>query len=265
MLRNLNRSSAGKRICGTPKVGVIGSLIPSSGDSGPGYTYNDLSFPADANKEICGQITAWPSAGTLFAHEDTSFEFTDAPNGTYTFQYQLYVDGVATGSPTTVTLTVGGTTHVATGSLLSGAAAIAGAAAKAGVVIHSASGALSASAASISGTAAIRATHAAAGAMAAGSAQLSALSAIRVTHEASGSLLAGSASLSGTTSIRIIHDASGALVAGQALLIGSSERGNDYLNLLRKSIFVRHSSNTQTSIKTRETEVITVRKRTTHH
>lgn len=107
MLRNLNRSYARGRVCGTPHVGVLGSEIPSSGDNGPGYAYNDLSLPADANKEICGRITTWPSAGTLTAYEDTSFTFTGAPDGIHTFQYQLYVDYVATGGPTTVTLTVG--------------------------------------------------------------------------------------------------------------------------------------------------------------
>lgn len=107
MLRNLNRSYARGRICGTPHEGVLGSLIPSTGNDGAGYAYNDLSLPADANKEIRGKLTAWPSAGTLFAYEDTSFTFTGAPDGIYTFQYQLYVDGVATGSPTTATLTVG--------------------------------------------------------------------------------------------------------------------------------------------------------------
>lgn len=107
MLRNLNQSSGGQRVCGTPKSGVLGSLIPSTGDNGAGYTYNDLSLPADNTKEICGRITSWPSAGTLTAYEDTSFEFSGAPDGAYSFQYQLYVDGVAVGSPSTVSLAVG--------------------------------------------------------------------------------------------------------------------------------------------------------------
>jgi len=107
MLRNLNQSSGGQRVCGTPKSGVLGSLIPSTGDNGAGYTYNDLSLPADNAKDICGRITSWPSAGTLTAYEDTSFEFSGAPDGAYAFQYQLYVDGVAVGSPSTVSLSVG--------------------------------------------------------------------------------------------------------------------------------------------------------------
>ena len=97
---------SGAHLYGGAGLGVLGSLIPSSGDNGAGYTYNDLSLPADNGKEICGRITTWPVSGTLTAYEDTSFEFT-APDGAHSFAYQLYVDGVATGSPETVSLYVG--------------------------------------------------------------------------------------------------------------------------------------------------------------
>lgn len=96
---------SGALIIGNTGFGVVGSDIPSSGDSGAAYCYNDLTLPADNGKEICGRITTWPTAGALTAYEDTSFEFT-GPGGSYSFQYQLYVDGVATGSPTNVTLVV---------------------------------------------------------------------------------------------------------------------------------------------------------------
>lgn len=108
---------SGAMLIGETGGGVIGSLIPSSGDNGAGYAYNDLSLPADNTKEICGRITTWPSAGTLTAYEDTSFTFTGAADGTYSFAYQIYVDYAATGSPTTVTLTVGGVNATATGAL----------------------------------------------------------------------------------------------------------------------------------------------------
>lgn len=97
---------SGAHLYGSAGLGVLGSLIPATGDSGAGYTYNDLSLPADNAKEICGRITTWPVSGTLTAYEDTSFEFT-APDGAHSFAYQLYVDGVATGSPETVSLYVG--------------------------------------------------------------------------------------------------------------------------------------------------------------
>ena len=108
---------SGAHIYGDAGLGVIGSLIPATGDNGAGYTYNDLSLPADNAKEICGRITTWPSNGTLFAYEDTSFEYTALSDGTDSFQYQLYVDGAAVGSPTTVTLLTGSAPGTITASL----------------------------------------------------------------------------------------------------------------------------------------------------
>lgn len=96
----------GAVLFGNAGFGVRGDQIASSGTAGPGYAYNDLSLPADAAKEICGRITTWPTAGTLDAGEDTGFTFT-APDGSYFFNYQLYVDGVATGTPTRVDLAPG--------------------------------------------------------------------------------------------------------------------------------------------------------------
>ena len=87
--------------------GVLAEDVPSTGTNGPGYLYNDLSFPADNGKEVRGEIVSWPSAGTLTVYEDSSFEFTGAPDGNYSFTYQLYVDGVLTGAVTTVDLIVG--------------------------------------------------------------------------------------------------------------------------------------------------------------
>lgn len=97
---------SGAHLFGNAGLGVLAETIPDDGDDGASYLYNDLSLPADNGKEICGRITTWPSSGTLTAYEDGSFEF-DAANGSYSFQYQLYVDGVATGSPATVDLLIG--------------------------------------------------------------------------------------------------------------------------------------------------------------
>ena len=98
---------SGAYVYGVGSLGVLGSTIPSAGDSGAGYTYNDLSLPSDNAKEICGRVTTWPTNGTLVAYEDTSFEYVALSDGADLFAYQLYVDGVATGSPATVTLLVG--------------------------------------------------------------------------------------------------------------------------------------------------------------
>ena len=188
---------SGALLIGDAGLGVLGSDIPSSGDNGAGYAYNDLSLPADADKEICGRITTWPSAGTLFAYEDTSFDFSGAPDGVYTFEYQLYVDGVATGDPTTVTLTVGAVTHAVSGALTAGSGSISGETTHVGEVVHVAEGALT-GASSIIGSATRFRAHAAEGAIAAGSAQISgtATHVGVVVHEASGTLT-GTASIAG--------------------------------------------------------------------
>ena len=101
---------SGATLIGPSGFGVLGSAVPSSGVSGAGFAYTSLSLPGDASKEICGSITSWPSVGTLYAYDDTSFEYTPPAGGyAYTsFDWQLYVDGVAVGSPVTVTLSVGG-------------------------------------------------------------------------------------------------------------------------------------------------------------
>lgn len=97
---------AGAVVVGDLGHGALAELIPSAGEAGPGYAYSSLEFPADNGKEIRGLITSWPTNGTLSAYEDTSFTYDGTSD---TFAWQLYVDGVAVGTPQTVTLTVGGT------------------------------------------------------------------------------------------------------------------------------------------------------------
>lgn len=141
---------SGAIVCGNRGLGVVGSLIPASGDHGPGYTYNDLSLPADNAKEICGRITSWPTGGALTAYEDTSFEYSGT---TDTFQYQLYVDGVAVGTPATVTLQVGAATAqfavTADAAVFSGGASVSSASAEATISAVSEDSVFSGSAASI--------------------------------------------------------------------------------------------------------------------
>lgn len=99
---------SGAFVVGDNGLGVNGEDVPSTGEAGAGYIYSALTLPADNTAEVRGLITAWPSAGTLFAFEDSSFTFEDAANGTYTFDWTLYKDGVASGSYTE-TLVVGAT------------------------------------------------------------------------------------------------------------------------------------------------------------
>lgn len=114
-------------LVGNTGLGVLGSAIPSSGTDGSSFLYNDITLPADANKQIRALILTRPSAGTLFVYEHGGFIFFGAPDGTYTFTYQVYADGVTTGSPATVTLNVGSgvsasinSVSVCTGSLTTG-------------------------------------------------------------------------------------------------------------------------------------------------
>lgn len=103
-------------LIGDPGFGLLGSQIAATGDDGPGYLYNDISLPADASKEISGEIVTWPLHGELLADEDGSFVYT--PDSGYvgpdSFEYQLRVEGSPVGAPTLVELTVTGATQYIT-------------------------------------------------------------------------------------------------------------------------------------------------------
>jgi hypothetical protein len=92
---------SGAVVLGTLGLGVPAELIPAYGENGAGYAYSSLRFPEDAGKEIRGFITRFPTNGTLKANEDTSFTYVGASDS---FEWQLYVDGVAVGDPVTVTI-----------------------------------------------------------------------------------------------------------------------------------------------------------------
>jgi len=122
---------AGALVVGSCGLGVLADSIPSTGDSGPSFLYNDISLPSDAGKEVRGLITSWPVSGALFAWEDGSFTYS-GPSGS--FSYQLYVDGAAVGAPVAVSLTVGAAAinGAAPGAVLAGAGAISSGAAVGG-------------------------------------------------------------------------------------------------------------------------------------
>jgi hypothetical protein len=106
------RLISGALVVGNRALGVIGSAIPSAGTNGAGYIYNDLILPADANKEYRGLIVTPPASGTFFAYEDSSFDFS-AADGTYSFLYRLFEDGVDKGTATgSVTIGAGGASAV---------------------------------------------------------------------------------------------------------------------------------------------------------
>ncbi len=113
MLRDLNVGTSGRRVCGTPKLGVRGAAIPSTGQHGPSIIYPSLSLPADANKFYRARILTWPARGVLRVYEDGSLDYDGT--GVFepqTFTFQLYENGVAIGGTLTGTLDTGATYEV---------------------------------------------------------------------------------------------------------------------------------------------------------
>lgn len=115
MLRNLNKSSGGRRILGVPHVGIIASQIISetaSGDNGAGLLYDEAL--ANAGKQLRVKVTSSPASGSLFVYENGSFELIGASDGSYSLGYQWYSDNVLGGSDV-ATFTVGAVSGIASG------------------------------------------------------------------------------------------------------------------------------------------------------
>jgi len=109
MLRQLNQSSGGQRILGTPYIGILAEDIiaqTATGDHGPGLLYPKASLVENAGKRLRIRITILPSAGTLFVWENGKFTLTGAPDGAYVIGYEWDVEGVMAGSDMS-TITVG--------------------------------------------------------------------------------------------------------------------------------------------------------------
>lgn len=103
MLRNLNVTTGGRRILGTPYVGILAEQIAAdtaTGDSGPGLLYDESINPLYAGKLLRLRVATPPSAGNLFVWEDGQHEFTDAPDGSYSLVYERFVDNVSIGMDT---------------------------------------------------------------------------------------------------------------------------------------------------------------------
>lgn len=87
--------------------GIQAQNIPAVGENGAGYLYNDIAeYSFAATDEMRGQILTLPTAGTLTVYEDSSFDFTGAPDGVYSFTYRGFRNGVSYGDYT-VTMTIG--------------------------------------------------------------------------------------------------------------------------------------------------------------
>lgn len=77
-----------------PGLGIPGSEIPTTGDSGGSPLAND---GINADDEYRLELLTPPSAGTLTFFPDTSLNFV-GPDGAYTFTYEGFENGVSYGS-----------------------------------------------------------------------------------------------------------------------------------------------------------------------
>lgn len=124
MLRNLNKSSAGRRILGTPNVGLNASRIlaeTASGDHGPGLLYDEAQ--ANPGKQLRLRITSLPGSGGLTVSENGSFELVGAADGAYSIGYDWYADNLIGGSDV-ATIAVGAINSSAPGAVLTGASTL---------------------------------------------------------------------------------------------------------------------------------------------
>lgn len=96
---------AGKHHYGGGGLGVLASLIPSTGTHGPGYIYNSLALPADAAKEYYGLLGTLPAGLTITPSEDSSFTASGA-DGFYVVPFDMYENGAYMG-PSSFTVVFG--------------------------------------------------------------------------------------------------------------------------------------------------------------
>ena len=97
---------AGKLVVGNSGLGVLASDVPTEGEDGPGFASTQVTALGLASESVRAEILEFPATGIFAAYEDTSFSFV-GDEGTHTFTYQLYVDGISTGNPQIVSLTFG--------------------------------------------------------------------------------------------------------------------------------------------------------------
>ncbi len=114
---------AGRLIVGDGSLGILGSEIPVTGEVGGSIFENDFTV-GDEAKEFRALLITPPAGGSFSLFPDGSFSFDAPALGTYSFTYQLYVDGAAVDTPKTASLTVGVPTAALAATL--GAAVFAG-------------------------------------------------------------------------------------------------------------------------------------------
>lgn len=96
-------------------LGVLGSLVASTGEAGAGYGFNSLTLPADANKEYCFPLGAIPAGLTIDADELTGFTASATTDGTYSVPFRVIEGGIDIGA-SSFSLTFGAPAVVASGA-----------------------------------------------------------------------------------------------------------------------------------------------------
>jgi hypothetical protein len=100
MRRNLLQSVSGRKVLDILSTGVLGSSVPSTGQNGPSYLYNDVVENNLELLEVRGRIfsTTLP-AGSWYAWNDGRLEVANTVStGQYTASYTLYVLGTSYGT-----------------------------------------------------------------------------------------------------------------------------------------------------------------------
>lgn len=105
MLRNLNQSSGGKRICGIVKSGVLASAIPA-GFEFPSLLAAAVDAGDPAGCEYSVEILNFPSGASLRVAEDGSF-ILDGPDGTYAGGLRFRKNGVIVEPDSSYSMRVG--------------------------------------------------------------------------------------------------------------------------------------------------------------
>jgi hypothetical protein len=87
--------------------GILAEDIPSTGDHGASVLFDQITLPGDVGKELRALILTEPSGLTSWFQDEDGSVVAEAPDGAYSYSIQVYVDGVALGTPKTVTLSFG--------------------------------------------------------------------------------------------------------------------------------------------------------------
>lgn len=110
----------GKYLYAPGGQGILGSLVPSSGEGGrPGLLYNEVQTYGWQTKAVRLVLVSATRPG-LKVNDDTSWEWVGLVDGVHTAVYKAYVDGVLEPGTAQLVLTVGGDVIAATVTMVDG-------------------------------------------------------------------------------------------------------------------------------------------------